>query len=414
MERITSGSSSRGKSGCNGYRLLCFSLKYNLRNTRDLFLKKRNLSVAFQLGTKFSHISMPTLTSVTPKKLHSTSGRLKVAWPARAAPRRRPGTAPRETADGLRLSDTVFSVLCRGRKNSSSGRRHSSGPRSLCLRQLCPGTLWRCRGSAAPPPGAAFSPARRALSAAARGGERRGRADYSSRGAAGAQGGRPRFLPRPRVLRRPVHGGRWAAAAGAVPRVPAGAAGRAHQLAPGPVLAGRGGRGAAGLVAPLQAAAPLRRLSGEPSAGGAGGGPPGRGPPRVLPLPQGPRRRAEPGSPRQEERGGAGGGRRRREAGGRRFRGGGQRAAAAGGDPGAEAGGEAAGRAAAAGHAGGLRGAGAGAGRADPAAVPPGVPRNPLPHPLGATGLRQGEWRHRTPRRCSRPAAALPAPGRGR
>lgn len=33
-------------------------------------------------------------------------------------------------------------------------------------------------------------------------------------------------------------GGRRGGAAGAVPRVPAGAAGRAHQLAPGPVLRG--------------------------------------------------------------------------------------------------------------------------------------------------------------------------------
>lgn len=185
-------------------------------------------------------------------------------------------------------------------------------------------------------------------------------------------------LPAPAAGAHGADGKRWRGAAGAVPRVPAGAAGRRHQPAPGPLLAGRRGRGRAA----LQAAAPLRCPAGEPGRGAAGGGPPDRRVPGLLPLPQRPRRRAEPGS-RREERRGAGWG--RRAAGpwmcGRAVR----------GQPGAEAGGEAPGRAAAAGHAGGLRGAGAGAGGADPAAGPAGVPRNPLPDPLGAAGLREGE-----------------------
>lgn len=164
-----------------------------------------------------------------------------------------------------------------------------------------------------------------------------------------------------------------------MPRVPAGAAGRGHQRAPGPLSAGRRRRGRA----PQQAAAPRRRPAGQPGREAAGGGPPARQVPRLLPLPQGPRRRAEPGSRLREERLGAGRGRR---AGGPWMRG-----RAVRGEPGAEAGGEAPGRAAAAGHAGGLRGAGAGAGGADPAAVPSGVPRSPLAHPLGAAGLREGE-----------------------
>lgn len=76
---------------------------------------------------------------------------------------------------------------------------------------------------------------------------------------------------------------------------------------------------------------------------------------------------------------------------GRREAGGGRRAYAARGERGAAVGGAAPGRQAAAGHAAGLRGAGASAGRPHPAAVPPGVSRDPLPHPLGTAGLRQGE-----------------------